>query len=180
MGMDDKGMSNVQHIQHTVMVGNGETLTATKMGNKHITVIQSDGTKINLTLKDYKYVPGLWYNLLSITKVLQSHWQVGSIGTTLFIKKQKMQITFDKKIKTGSGQVVGCIAIPRAQHSVSIAAPALLENGREININKFHCIMGHPSDHSTVLTAQYYGIKLTGESTTCEDCALAEQTAKCA
>ena len=75
MGNSDEGMTDVVEIKQTIMIGNGKTLMATKMGTLHRTVFQDDGTSFEIELKDYKYVPELHVNLFS----LPNHWtKVGS------------------------------------------------------------------------------------------------------
>ena len=55
---------------------------------------------------------------------------------------------------------------------VEVASPALIEG--TVNVNKFHELMGHPSEAKTRLVAAYYGVKLSGQFKTCSACAKAK------
>jgi hypothetical protein len=41
-----------------------------------------------------------------------------------------------------------------------------------ININKYHCALGHPSKATPCATAKAFGVRLVGQMKPCEDCAL--------
>jgi hypothetical protein len=53
MGNSDEGMTDVVDIKQTIMIGNGKTLMATKMGTLHWTVFQEDGSSFEIELRDY-------------------------------------------------------------------------------------------------------------------------------
>ena len=55
----DQAMTNVRTISDPVQIGNGNVVCATKVGDKHVTVIQKHGPTVNVVLRDYKYVPNL-------------------------------------------------------------------------------------------------------------------------
>ena len=44
-----------------------------------------------------------------------------------------------------------------------------------ININEYHCALGHPSVRAT---AKAFGVRLVGQMKPCEDCALSKAKAK--
>ena len=73
-------MTEVKEINAPVKIGNAKHLTATKMGKKHITILQPNGKHLDVTLDDYKYVPGLWVNLFAVMKALQNNWNIGNKG----------------------------------------------------------------------------------------------------
>ena len=105
MGWDDRGMFDVKDIQVPVTVGSGKNLMATKVGNKKLTVIQKDGSNMNIILEGFKVVPGLWVNLFSITKAIKSGWNIGNKGTIIHMEKDGKRIYFDHEyaIDKGSG-----------------------------------------------------------------------------
>lgn len=71
MTCSDEGMFDCRQIQSSVKIGNGKTLSATKIGKKRMTVVQKDGTTTDVVLTDCKYVPELFTNLFSITNALK-------------------------------------------------------------------------------------------------------------
>ena len=72
MGNQEEGMYDCVDIDDPVTVGNGKVLRATKLGKLCRTVHQLNGDTLDITLCDYKYVPGLKANLFSITKALDA------------------------------------------------------------------------------------------------------------
>jgi hypothetical protein len=96
MGNSNKGMTNVKVIDSPVQIGDGMTLHATKIGRKHLTVISKDGSKMNVVLQDYKYVPDLWVNLFALMKCLKNGWGIGNEGFVLLLRKGTMEIWFDR------------------------------------------------------------------------------------
>jgi len=58
--------------------------------------------------------------------------------------------------------------------------PIVFQNQRiqSVDINFFHDQQGHQSEQLLQLTAQMYGIKLTGKPTSCEGCALSKAKQK--
>jgi hypothetical protein len=67
----DRGMSDFKNINENIQVGNGDFLTATKIGSPKCKVIQIDGTTFNIILHDVKFVPGLWENLFCINQAIR-------------------------------------------------------------------------------------------------------------
>ena len=63
----------------------------------------------------------------------------------------------------------------RVDTESEIAAPALKD--KQMDVNKFHQVLGHPSEAKTRAVASYYGVKLTGEFKVCSHCAEAKAKA---
>jgi hypothetical protein len=112
MGNSDEGMTDVVDIKQTIMIGNGKTLMATKMGTLHRTVFQEDGSSFDIELRDCKYVPDLHVNLFSITKSLGQGWRLSNDGVMILLKKDKASLKFDKVYQTDNGKVVGVELLP--------------------------------------------------------------------
>jgi hypothetical protein len=83
MGHSNEGMTDVKVIDSLVQIGNRMTLCTTKIGRKHLMVISKDGLKLNVVLQDYKYVPDLWVNLLTLMKYLKNGWGIRNEGLVL-------------------------------------------------------------------------------------------------
>ena len=170
MGFSENSMTDVEIINSPVRIGNGKALTATKIGKRRITIIQKDGSTQDAVLNEYKCVPELWVNLFSISKSLQSGWDISNKGVEIKLSKGKATIVFDRIIKTSKGLVVGVEIVPRTDD----VAHVMLDKGKSIDVNVLHGVLGHPSEDITKKTADYYGWKLTGTFKPCSDC----QTAK--
>ena len=65
------GLMNVKEICEEITVGNGNTMTATKVGDLKCKVIQLDGSILDVTLYEVKYVPELWMHLSSLKKSVE-------------------------------------------------------------------------------------------------------------
>ena len=62
-----EGMTNLRKCNDNVVVGNGETIKATMVGDKHGIITDDNGNKRKVVFKDTKYVPDLApYNLCSV------------------------------------------------------------------------------------------------------------------
>jgi hypothetical protein len=100
MGNSDEDMFDVTVISSLVEIGNGVVLTATKIGKRRVTAMQTNGENIDLVLEDYKYVPEVWVNLFSITKSLLKEWNIGNKGIQLFVSKGNVKLVFDQVFRT--------------------------------------------------------------------------------
>jgi hypothetical protein len=100
IGNSDEGMTDVKVIDSPVQLGNEATLRATKIGRKHLTVMSRNGSKLNVVLQDYKYVPDLWVNLFTLTKYLKDGWSIGNKGLVLHLRTGTAEIRFDLVILT--------------------------------------------------------------------------------
>ena len=174
MTCSDEGMFDCRMIQSSVKIGNGKTLSATKIGKKRMTVIQKDGTTTDVILPECKYVPELFTNLFSITKALKIGWQISNHGLSeMKLSKVQLMVVFVHIIKTEFGQILAVEMVPCIDN-----ANLLLDQGKSIGVNLFHNIIGHASEETTKHTASYYGLRLTGTMTKCEHCALAKARQK--
>ena len=81
------GMHNLRETYSQVQIGTGETIDCNKIGDKHVTILQLDGSTHDIELKNCKYVPGLFTNLFSITKALEQDWRLSNEGLVLTISK---------------------------------------------------------------------------------------------
>ena len=140
-------------------------------------VIQQDGSTLNVVLEDYKLVLGLWTNLFSITKALESDWNIGNKGNIIYMTKRDMKIKFDKMIDTKHGCVYGVEMRPRNLTHNENGVLTLIE-GKNMNVNKLHEVLGHAGEDVVRRTGNYYGINVVGKFTVCEDCAKAKSKKK--
>ena len=72
----DKGVIKIKTIDEDIKIGNGSTMSATKMGHLPVTIKQKDETTTKSPLEGVKFVPKLWCNLFSIVRVLSKGWDL--------------------------------------------------------------------------------------------------------
>jgi hypothetical protein len=73
MGPGDTGVFDLEDKHATIRVGNGKQLEIAKIGKRKGTIIQSDGSEVQIIMKQYKQVPGLWCNLFSAVHRILCH-----------------------------------------------------------------------------------------------------------
>ena len=166
MGPTDAGMFSARPGTGTVKVGNGDNCPVRKIGKKKSTVVQSDGSKLDVVLQEYKQVPDLWVHLFSITKAVSDGWKLSNEGQMMVLTKGKNKIVFDRIIKSGSGHLCAVEIRPPGQET----ATAAMDPGSTVNIQEFHETMGHTSEESLRLTAKAMGVKPQGSLQACESC----------
>jgi hypothetical protein len=103
----DKGLFDVKDINEKITVGNGESMKAIKVGSLQCHVIQLNGSSVNVTHKEVKYVPELWVHLFRISKALKNGYDLSNKGLMISLKKGSVSITFARVIKTINGSVSG-------------------------------------------------------------------------
>jgi transposase InsO family protein len=175
MGHCDQGMFDVEFDSTPVKIGDGKYLKGTRVGKKRCTVVQKDGSTLDVVLTGYKHVPSLWVNLFSIPRALEGGFNIGNKGKTIFIFKDQMKIEFDRTITTGKGSVMAVDMMPRVEHANPAAS---IDQGSRMEINKFHKLVGHPSEETLRNTAKFYGLQLVGKVQVCEDCKVANARQK--
>ena len=76
MTNSSEGMVNQVKINTEIVFGNGQQLKAESIGDKRGLLVQKDGTRTPILLKNVKYVPQLYCNLLSITAALNEGYKL--------------------------------------------------------------------------------------------------------
>jgi hypothetical protein len=72
MSFSTDGMTDLIDWKNEITVGNSESMWTKYKGTYNGTVIQQDGSSMNIMLKDILYVPDLWVNLFSITIAIKT------------------------------------------------------------------------------------------------------------
>jgi hypothetical protein len=124
-----------------------------------------------VTLKEVKYVPKLWVNLLSINKALKNGFDLSNKGLMISLKRNSVSVTFHRVIKKVNESISG-IKMTIYELSVASTAKGSLTAVKEIDVNKFHEMIGHCGVDRLKKTANIHGLKLKGDFKVCEDCAL--------
>jgi hypothetical protein len=112
MTSNDVGMFDCRYKKSFLRLGNGTMMCSNKIGDMKFLVVQEDGSYMDIVLHDCKYVPGLCYNLFSITKALSEGWKLSNRGIKMRISRKGLNITFDHVINTANGFVSGIKMIP--------------------------------------------------------------------
>jgi len=181
----DNGMYQVEKI-HESIGGIGSDVKATKKGKLRSLIKQADGTS---TVKVFhvKYCERANKNLFSITQELSKGAKLGSddLNNITLNYPDGSKITFDRRIKTRDGWVGGVDVVPIIDDVAKLSrdetkAKPVKSSVKEkaININEYHCALGHPCEATTRATAKAFGVRLVGQFKPCEDCALGKAKAK--
>jgi hypothetical protein len=172
-----EGMFNLKDIAETITVGNGNSMTATKVGSLRRRVVQLNGSNLDITINEVKYVPNLCANLFSINKAIKNGFNRSNNGISICLTKGSASITFDRIINSLCGSISG-IKMVSHQSSVAYVAKGKLQLIKSIDINKFHEMIGHCGFDRLKRTATIHGLRLKGELKVCEDCAVAKARQK--
>jgi hypothetical protein len=144
-------------------------MKAIKVGSLKCHVIQLNGSSVNVTLKEFKYLPELWVNLFNISKALKTGFDLSNKGLMISLKKGSISVTFDRVIKTVNGSNSG-INMTSYDPSVAYLAKFRLTAIKEIDVNNFHEMIGHSGIDRLKKTAIIHGLKLKGKFKVYEDC----------
>jgi hypothetical protein len=172
-----KGLFNIEEINKSITVGNGKSMTVTKVGSLKCRIIQVDGSGLDISLHEVKYVHKLWVNLFSIHKALKKGYKLSNIGISICLSKGDVSVTFDRVLRTANGSVSG-IKLSIDESPVAYNTISNFRPGKSININDFHKMLGHYGSDRLQKTAKIHSLKLSGEFETCAECAIAKARQK--
>jgi hypothetical protein len=134
-------------------------MKAIKVGSLKCHVIQLNGSSVNVTLKEVKYVPELWVNLFNTSKALKNGFDLSNKGLMISLKKGSVSVKYDRVIKTVNGSISG-IKMTTHDPSVAYIAKGSLTAIKEVDVNKFHEMIGHCGVERLKKTANTHGLKL--------------------
>jgi hypothetical protein len=81
-----KGMFNMSDIDEKITVGNGNSMMAKKVGSRKHYIVQLDGSVLDITINEVKFVPNLCDNLFSINKAIKNGFILRNEGMYLLDK----------------------------------------------------------------------------------------------
>jgi len=127
MTNDDKGMYDWKEICQPVRVGNGNEVTAKKIGMLDMVVQNKDGTRMEqrqvLPLPaNVQYVPAFWIKLFSLTAVMANYCDIFSKGMKIIVPKDDIKIQFDQVINTKTRFILGARLQPQIIATANLAA----------------------------------------------------------
>lgn len=156
------GMKNLKPWKVPIKVGNAEDMYSEKIGTYHGKVIQKDGTTYDIVLDDVLYIPELYINLFSLTKVLNnSQVDLKKEQNTIALTYFKHKILFDRIVTVGKGRLLGVDIVPNAVNF----------NTAFVTYTDLHERLGHPNEWVVRQTTRHYKIPISGVASPCENCA---------
>ena len=167
------GMTNIRDCNDGITIGNGNTISCIKIGDKRGKIILPNGNEKTIVMRGCKFIPDLApYNLFSITKAIDAGYNLDNDGRNIILKKENFEMVFNKVIGTKKGFVVAI----ELECEKEIAMKAT-EYGN-LDINEFHKVLCHMGESKVKIIAKKHNIKLMGELKPCTDCAKAKIKAK--
>ena len=114
-----------------------------------------DGKYLYAVMEGYHYVPemGNLY-LFSILNSLHKGWKLGNDGMVISLTKGTSTLRFNRIIRTPNGHL-GAVYGQLCDMNWALASGWV---GPSMPLNRFHRIMGHAHDRTSMLTAKYYNI----------------------
>jgi hypothetical protein len=111
-----------------------------------------DNKKFRIQISDVKVVPDSKFNVLSMTKRLNSGWKLGGDVYSIWLSKENNKVAFDLKIMTKKGSIYAMYMHREGPEVNAIQAEA----DQKINVEKAHQFLGHMSEESTRATAKAF------------------------
>ena len=172
---DDSGMYDVTIISDTIRTAEkGNTICATKMGQKKYVVRQVDGTESVKELYPVKYSPDVSNRLFSITCEIARGAKLSSDEkhNIILMYEDGSKIILDRRYMTKDGFIAGVELIPTSGEADMANLAHTLTKRKSISVNLFHEQLGHPGIPVTRSTATSRGLKIFGPTITCKSCAI--------
>jgi hypothetical protein len=152
----DTALFVVKDINEKIVLGNGESLKATKVGILKCHIVQFDGSSVYATIKEGKY--GL---------------DLRNRGLINNFKKTFVSVIFDRVIKIVNRYISG-IKMMTDDPSVACITKRSLTSIKEIDVNELNEMIEHFGADRLKKTANVNGLNLKGDFKVCEDCAVSE------
>jgi len=173
MRFSKKGMSNLRPYIVPITIGNAQNIFSEEIGTFHGIVSQPHGRNFTIKLTDVLYIPDLYVNLLSMTKVLQSsHIDIRKEGDTVaLIFGLDQKLVFNQIIPVGRGNLIGVQITPAdGLSSLPLSARAPEFAFPAISFQDLHAQLGHPHNHAFQLTAKNMELPFQGPPVPCAHC----------
>jgi hypothetical protein len=172
------GLTDIEEINESIKIGNGDSMKSTKIGNLNSDVTQINGEKLTIMLNDVKYVPSLIVNLFSLKKLLKKGFKVSSDGVVVSLNYKHVKLTFDRVIHATDRCVTRVLMKPKLSDNINRLANASISNERVYDIDHLNKLFGHCGQEILNKTMKMYGFKSSGNFDTCEQCAIVKARQK--
>ena len=161
------GLENIKKTKaEAITMGNGSTETVTEVAD--VTgELECKGKLIQIRIKDVTILKNGSFNLFSVSQALKKGWILEGDKDRVMIKKGKLEIKFDIKIKTAKG-VLFATKIERNKEFCGA-----VDGQAEVKITEIqaHQKLGHMSMARTRQIASMLQWKLTDKMGVCASCA---------
>ena len=84
-----EGMSDMVKSDCQIKIGSGKQLSSKIVGTKNMVITHKDGSTMDITLENCRYVPDLWVSLFSVNKALASGYNLANDGLKIILTKGK-------------------------------------------------------------------------------------------
>ena len=146
------GMVDIKTEEHGIVMGNGQEVKTTEMGNIKVTVCDRKGNQgFNVVLTDVAVNPQGPFNLFSTSKLQRLGWRLGGDEKALWLSKDGQTIKFDIVVTTSKG-LVFCACLKRHKEVSNVGPDALA-----LTVNQAHARLGHMNEDRTRKTASILG-----------------------
>jgi hypothetical protein len=88
---DTAGMFDCSHIHSYLQISNGTYMYSSRIGKKKVTIVQANGSTLDLIRCDCMYVPDICINLFSITKALNECWTLSNHGLLMVLLSSRFE-----------------------------------------------------------------------------------------
>ena len=170
MRFSKDGMIDLKPWKVPIKIGNSTDIYSEMIGTYKGWVLQPGTNKsFPITLEEVLYIPDLYINLFSMTKVLTNpNVDLMKCNDTVALLIHKFQpLLFNKTIHVGKGRLLG------------VDIPPLLDNAHSaVDYSELHDRLGHPHDATLKATAKKLGLKYVGNAKPCTQCAEAKLRVK--
>jgi hypothetical protein len=99
-------------LKIAIKVGNAEDIYSEAIGTFKGLVTQKDGSTFPITLEDVLYIPELYVNLFSMTRVLKYK----TVDFIAMVYDKDHKLLFDKIIEVGRGTLLGVDIVPHQEN----------------------------------------------------------------
>lgn len=167
---------NLRSKNATVSVGNGQRANINLMGDLKGKILNSDGSKHEVMLKDVSYVPSMCCNLYSLTTAIGKGFSLGNKGRMITLEKEGLRFDFVEEFKMESGFLWGLkLELEKANEINYVAHQKKDEVKTILNL---HEMLGHPGKEALRNTVKDLGIEIKNEDEVCEACCKAKARQK--
>jgi hypothetical protein len=150
------GMFDIKPSNRSVLVDDGRSLKVEKVGKMKLTFKGKNQETTQVLLEDVRCVPKLKVNLFSFTVTMKKGAKIYTEGTSIILEKEGKHVVFGTNIPMGSSFLV-------ADKVISMEGSFATSKRKEMKLEKFPRMLGHPSVEITKNNAIRSGLKLVGD-----------------
>ena len=151
------GIFNKQKVDTGIVFGNGQRLKTVYIGDKKGIIIQKNGARVPILMKNVKYVPHLYCNLFSISAALKEGCTLEGNLNKLMLTKKGQNYVFDRRVKSGKGFLFAMKVKNIKKSSDFYKLSSQKTKNKRSELMTVHRILGHPSETITRASGLKFG-----------------------